>query len=68
MGTKSEEIAAHIAQERDALGRNLEQLEARIHEEPKRVMHENAGAIAAGIFGVCLMLGYNLIPARRRPS
>jgi len=66
MGTESEKIAAHIAEERNALGRNLDQLEARIHEEPKRLMHENAGAIAAGIFGAALLIGYNLVPARRR--
>ena len=58
MGTQSDQIAAHIEQEREQLTQDIRQLETQVREEPKRFFRENAWQILGIAFAACFVIGF----------
>jgi hypothetical protein len=64
MGSQSNAIAEHIREEREQLGRDLDELQSIVREQPKRWVDENLPRFLGITFGAFFLIG--LLGADRR--
>lgn len=64
MGSQSNAITNHIREERERLGRDLDELQSMVRQEPKRWLDENLPRILGIAFGAFFLIG--LTSADRR--
>jgi hypothetical protein len=64
MGSEPNALAERIEAEREELGKDIQEIESRVREEPRRWLEMNLPRLAGAAFGMFFLIGF--ASARRR--